>query len=134
LPQLADDVRLTGDGTKRWDPVVVAHQFGGDRAGFDMSGPADEAGHAVGAFAVGILFRTEGSHGAVRPGVHVGPVVRAVNYDGIVGDPQVIEGLEDFANGLVVLDHPVDIFAVAMGVAAAMFRADVGAQMHARGV
>ena len=59
-------------------------------------------------------------------------VVGAVDDDRVVGDAHVVERLEQRADGVVVLDHAVDVFAVAVLVAAAMFRPDVRAQVHAR--
>ena len=109
----------------------MAHQLVGDRAGLDHAGPADQAGNAEGAFPVGVLLGAELGHGAVRPGVHVGTVVAGVNDDGVVRDAHVVERLEQRADGVVVLDHAVDVFAVAMGVAAAMFGANVRSQVHA---
>ena len=76
--------------------------------------------------------RAEQRHRAVRPGVHVRAVVAGVNDDGVVRDAHVVEGLEQRADGVVVLDHAVDVLAVAVLVAAAMLGADVRAQVHAR--
>ena len=84
LLALADDVRLAGDGAERGNPVVVAHELVGDRAGLDVARPADEARHAEGAFPVGVLLRAERRHRAVRPGVHVRAVVGGVDDDGVV--------------------------------------------------
>ncbi len=134
LEALADDVRLAGDGAQGGNPIVVAHEFVGDCAGFDVTGPAHEARHAEGAFPVGVLLRAEGCHGAVGPGVHVRAVVGGVDDDRVIGDAHVVERFEQRADGVVVLDHAVDVFAVAVLVAAAMLGADVRAQMHARGV
>ena len=134
MKQLADDVRLAGDGAQRGDPVVVAHQLVGDRAGLDLARPADQARHAEGAFPVGVLLRAERRHRAVRPGVHVRAVVGGVDNDRVVGDAHVIERLEQRADRFVVLDHAVDVFAVAVLVAAAMLGANVRAQVHARAV
>ena len=61
-------------------------------------------------------------------------VVGGVDDDGVVGDAHLVERVEERADGVVVLDHAVDVFAVAVGVAAAMLGADVGAQVHARRV
>ena len=134
LGALANDIRLARDRAERGDPVVVAHQFVGDRAGLDMARPAHQAGNAERAFPVGVLLRAEVRHGAVGPGVHVRAVVGGVDNDRVVGDAQVVEGLEDRADRLVVLDHAVDVLAVAVLVAAAVLGADVRAEVHARGV
>ena len=75
--------------------------------------------------------RAEPGHGSVRPRVHVRSVVAGVDDDGVVRDAHVVERLEQGADGVVVLEHAVDILAVAVGVTAAMLSADVGAQVHA---
>ncbi len=134
LETLAHDVRLARNRAQRGDPVIVAHQFVGDRAGLDMSGPANEARHAEGAFPVGVLLGAEWRHRAVRPGVHVRAVVAAVDDDRVIGDAHVIEGFEKRADRVIVLDHAVDVLAVAVRVAAAVLGADVRAQVHAGGV
>ncbi len=59
------------------------------------------------------------------------PVVAGVDDDGVVGDAHVVERLEQSPDGVVVLQHAVDILAVAVLVTAAMFGADMRAQMHA---
>ena len=64
----------------------------------------------------------------------MGPVVAGINDDGVVRDTHVVQGLEQRADGVVVLEHAVDVFAVAMRVAAAMIGANVGSQVHARGI
>ena len=109
----------------------MAHEFVGDRAGLDHARPANQARHAERAFPVGVLLRAEPGHGAVRPGVHVRAVVAGVDDDGVVGDAHVVEGLEQAADGIVVFDHAVDVFAVAVRVAAAMFVPHMRAQVHA---
>ena len=76
--------------------------------------------------------RAERRHRAVGPGVHVRAVVARVDDDRVVGDAQVVERLEQRADRVVVLDHAVDVLAVAVLVAAAMLGADVRAQVHAR--
>ena len=46
---------------------------------------------------------------AVRPGVHVRAVVGRVEDDGVVGDAEVVERLEELADVPVVLDHAVGV-------------------------
>ena len=119
---------------ERGNPVVVAHQLVGHRARLDVARPAHQARHAESAFPVGVLLRAERRHGSVRPGVHVRAVVGGVDDDGVVGDAHVVERLEQRADGVVVLDHAVDVFAVAVFVAATVLGADMRAQVHARRV
>ncbi len=78
---------------------------------------------------VGVLFRAERGHGAVRPTIHVRAVVARVNDDRVVGDTYVVERLEQAPDRVVVLDHAVDVFAVAMLIAPAMLRADADANV-----
>ena len=65
-----------------------------DVPGFDLARPADHGRHAEGAFPVGVLLAAERRHGAVRPRVHMRPVVGRVDHDGVVGDAEVVERLE----------------------------------------
>ena len=78
--------------------------------------------------------RAEPRHRAVGPGVHVRAVVAGVDDDGVVRDAHVVQRLEQGADRVVVLDHAVDVLAVAVLVAAAVLGADVRAQVHARRV
>ena len=48
--------------------------------------------------------------------------------------PMSSSGLEERADGFVVLDHAIDVLTVAVLVAATVLGADMGAQMHARRV
>ena len=134
LLELADDVGFARDRHEGRDPVVVAHQFVGDRARLDDARPAHEHGHPERAFPVGVLLRAERRHRAVGPGVHVRPVVARVDDDRVVRDAHVVQRLEDRADRVVVLDHAVDVLAVAVLVAAAVLGSDVGAHVHARRV
>ena len=63
-----------------------------------------------------------------------GPLSRRVDDDRVVGDAHVVERFEQRADGVVVLDHAVDVLAVAMLVPAAVLGADVRAQVHARAI
>jgi hypothetical protein len=111
--------------------VVVAHNLVGHCARLDFARPADEARHTEGALPVGVLFGTEPGHGRVRPGIHMRPVVAGVDDDGVVRDAHVVQRFEQRADGVVVLHHAVDVFAVAVLVTAAMLGANVRAQVHA---
>src|SRR5271169_498422 len=50
-----------------------------------------QRGNAPSAFPVGVLLRSEGRVGAIRPGVVLWAVVGGVHDDGVVGDTQRIE-------------------------------------------
>ena len=121
-------------GAERRHPVVVAHDFVGHCARLDVAGPADDARHAESAFPIGVLLAAERRHRAVGPGVHVGAVVARVDDDRVVGDAHVVERFEQRTDRVVVLDHAVDVFAVAMLIATAVLGPDVRAEVHARRV
>ena len=83
-----------------------------------------------------LVFFSE-RNGVIAPSGQVfmcGPLSVRVDDDRVVGDAHVVERLEQRADGVVVLDHAVDVFAVAVLVAAAMLRPHVRAQVHARAV
>ncbi|MCK7577558.1 MAG: hypothetical protein MZV65_18305 [Chromatiales bacterium] len=52
--------------------------------------------------------------------------------DGVVGDAEVVDQLEQFADVHVVLDHAVAVFVLPGD--AAVLRLHVGAEVHARAV
>src|SRR6202030_3614032 len=99
-------------------------------SGLDYTWPANHAWHAEGAFPVGILLVAKGRHPGVGPGVHMRTVIGAVHDDGVVGDAEVIELFEKFADDLVVLDHDVMIFGLPATRLADNFRLGVGAEVH----
>ena len=79
-------------------------------ARLDVAGPADHRRHAEGAFPVGVLLAAERRRRRVRPGELVRAVVGRVDDDRVVGDPEVVERLQQLADVAVVLDHAVGIF------------------------
>ena len=85
-------------GDERREPVVVLDDLVGDRAGGDLAGPADQLGDAEGAFPVGVLLAAERGHRAVGPGVHVRAVVGAVDDDRVLGEPELVEQVEQLAD------------------------------------
>ena len=102
--------------------------------GLILSGPANQTGHAEGAFPVGILLAAEPRHCSVWPRIHVRPVVARVDNDGVVRDAHVVEGFEQRADGIVVLDHAVDVLAIAMRIAPPMILTNMRSQVHAGAV
>ena len=112
----------------------MAHQLVGHRARLDVARPAHQHRHPERALPVRVLLRPEWRHRAVRPSVHVRSVVARVDEDRVVRDAKVVQGLEERADRLVVLDHAVDVLAVTVLVTTAVLGADVRAQMHARRV
>ena len=101
------------------------------RPGLDLARPADHAGHPERPLPVGVLLAAERGHRPVRPGVHVRAVVGRVEDDGVVGDAQVVEGLEQLADVAVVLDHAVGVLGPGgQARRAAPLGRDVGAEVH----
>ena len=92
-----------------WDDDAVER-----RACREVTGPADEGGHAVGAFPVGVLLAAEGHRAGIGPGVVVRAVVGGVLDDRVVGEAEVVDQLEQLADVQVVLDHAVGVFVVAL--------------------
>src|SRR5215218_9661424 len=56
---------------------------------------------------VRVLLAAERRHRAVRPRVHVRPVVGAVHHDRVLGDPELVEQVEEQADVPVVVEHRV---------------------------
>ena len=77
--------------------------------GWHQAGPAHHRRHAIAAFPVGVLLAAERRGAAVGPGERLGAVVGGVDHDGVVGDAEVVELLQELADLAVVLDHAVGI-------------------------
>ena len=107
LFELLDDVGFAGRGEERRQPVVMLHYLVGDRARLDSPGPPDHFGNAKRAFPVAGLFAAERRGGAVGPTVGVRAVVGAVDDDGVVGDAEFVEEIEQLADIAVMVDHRV---------------------------
>ena len=71
----------------------------------NLAGPAHGGGNAESAFPAGRLFPVERGGAAVRPGKHFGPVVRAVHDDGVVGDVQFIQQIEQLTDVRAIRCH-----------------------------
>ena len=100
----------------------------------DLAGPADHLGHAERALPVRVLLAAERRHAAVRPRVHVRPVVGRVDDDRVLGDPELVELVEQRADDVVVVDHRVVVGRLpAPGLPDAL-RLRVGAEVHVRRV
>ena len=77
------------------------------RARGDPARPADHLGDPERALPVGVLLAAERRHAAVGPGVHVRPVVGAVDDDRVLGEAELVELVQQRADDLVVVDHRV---------------------------
>ena len=62
------------------------------------------------------------------------PVVGAVHDDGVVGDAQVIQLLQEGAHAVVVVDHDVVVFRLPAPGLAQAFGLGMGPKVHVRGV
>jgi hypothetical protein len=56
-----------------------------------------------------VFFSPRNGVGGVRPGVVVRAVVGGVEDDGVVGDAELVELVEELADVHVVLDHAVGV-------------------------
>src|SRR3954451_2916585 len=103
-----------------------------DRAGLDLARPAKEAWHAPSTLPIGVLLAPERRVCAVRPSVVLRSVVGRVHDNGVVGDSQFVELVEDHPDLLVMDDHAIAI-RVLSALAEVLFR-DMGPKMHSRRV
>ena len=94
LEQLFLHVRHAGGGEKRGQHVFVREDVVEDGAWLDDTGPADGAGHAVGAFPVTRLLVAEGRSATVGPGEFLRAVVGGVHDDGVVFEAEFLELVE----------------------------------------
>ena len=111
---------VAGDGGEGRQPVLVRDDAVQRLAGREVAGPADESRHAIGAFPVRVLLAAERRGAGVRPGVVVRAVVGRVHDDGVVGDAEIVEQLQQFADVHVVLDHAV-VYSSPLGPEMPMF-------------
>ena len=120
--------RNVGSQSWCWTISLVTH------ARRHLAGPAHEQRNAERAFPVGVLLAAERRHRAVRPAVHVRPVVGAVHDERVVGDAELVEQVEQLADVLVVVDHRVVIRRLPAPRLAEALRLGVRPQVHVRGV
>ncbi len=66
------------------------------------------------AFPVGIFFAAEGGDSGVGPRIKVGPIVGAVEHDGVIGDAQLIELIEHPPHQVVMSHHGIVIKALSL--------------------
>jgi hypothetical protein len=109
---LADaDTGIARCGKERREPVEPRDNIVRDRSRLDKAWPADHRRHTEGAFPIGVLLAAEWRHGSVRPRIHMRTVIRRIENDGVVRDPEIIEGLEQLADIVVMFEHSIEIFA-----------------------
>ncbi len=109
LLELLDDVGLAGGRGQRRQHVGVREHLVGHGSRLDHAGPADRARHAPAALAVGVLLAAERRRAAIGPAHDLGAVVGRVHDDGVVGDAQLVELVEQLADVPVVLHHAIGI-------------------------
>src|SRR5215470_845695 len=132
LLQLGHDVRLPRGSEEGGHPVFLREDLVDDGAGLDHARPSHEHGHPEAALPRGALLTLVGGGAPVGPRDDLGAVVGAVDHDGVVGDAEVVELLEDGTHHVVVLNHAVRVEADAR--AALGGRLQMRPHVHARGV
>ena len=132
LLQLTCYAGLTGGGKECRQPVLMIENIIDDRTRLDHSRPANKSRHAKAALPGRAFLSAERLHASVGIGVGLGTVVGRVDDDGVVGDTQIIELVEQLAHVMVVLHQAISVEAVA-GLAIP-FRRQACPHMHARGV
>ena len=110
----------------------MLHNLVGDRARLDFSGPPDHFGNPKCPFPVGGLFAAERRGRAVGPTVGVRAVVGAVDDDGVFGDPEFVDQIEQLADIAVMVDHRVVVGRLPAAGLTQAFRLGVRAEMHVR--
>ena len=121
--------RVAGGGDECGEHVLVGADVIDDGAGFDRAGPADEGGHAVAAFPLGVFLTAEHRGATIGPGEGFGAVVGRVHDDRVVIDAELLEFVEHHADMAVVFHHAVGINAEAR--LAFRLRLEVGEDVHA---
>src|SRR5262245_55676038 len=94
LGALCDDIRVTGRRAESWQEVLMSKEIAVNSARFDHARPANQARGSIAALPIGRLLATVRGGATIRPRHHLGPVVRVVDHDRVVGDPKVIEFLK----------------------------------------
>ena len=90
----------------------MRHDLVNDLPFLDPAGPADHRWNAKTALPVRILLASEWRNRSIRPGVVVRTVIGRVHDNSVIGDAQIIEMVEQFANHHVVPHHGVVVKAM----------------------
>ena len=134
LEQLVLDVGIASHCEQGGEPVQPGEHFVADFTCLDFTRPAHDRRDPEGTFPVGVLLVAERRGCRVRPGELVGPVVGGVDHDGVVGELQVVEGFQQFADVAVMLKHAIGVLVAGHTTLALHRVAHVGKDVHARGV
>ena len=105
-----------------------------DDSGRYLLRPAHQQRYAEGAFPVGVLLAAEGRLGAIGPGIHMRPVVGGIHDEGVFGEAELVEMIEQLTDVLVVVDHGVVIRGLVLTRLPQARGLGVCAQMHVGGV
>ena len=130
VQQVLLEVGLAGGRQERGHPVHVVHDLVGDRTRLDVAGPPHHGRHPPAALPIGVLLTAERRPTGIGPGVHVRPVVGAVEDEGVVRDAELVEQVEELTDVHVVLHHAVGVLVLARD--APVLLLDVRAEVHAR--
>ena len=126
------DVRVAAGRGEGRDQVIVREHLVVDGAGLDRAGPANDHRHAVAAFPVGCLLAAERRLPPSGQVHDLGAIVGGEDDDGVVGDAEVVELLEQLTDIAVELHHAIRIEPVA-GLALRR-RLQMRPHVHARGI
>ena len=99
-------------------------------ARLDLAGPADHLGNPERALPVGGLLAAERGGRAVGPAVGVRAVVGAVDDDGVLGDAEFVDQIEQLADVAVVVDHRVVVRRLPAAGLAEALRLGVRPEVH----
>ncbi len=102
--------------------------------GGDLGRPADHLGDAEGTLPVRVLLAAERGHAAVGPGVHVRPVVGAVDDDRVLREAELVELVQQRTDDVVVVDHRVVVGRLPAAGLPDALGLRVGAEVHVGGV
>src|SRR5262249_19602577 len=88
------NIRVTGRRAESWQEVLMSKEIAINSARLDHARPANQARGSIASPPIGALLATIRGGATIPPRHPLGPVVRAVDHDRVVGDPKVIEFLK----------------------------------------
>src|SRR5258707_12495738 len=103
LLQLLDDVGIARGGKESRQPIMMLPNLVGHRVGFDRPGPADHLRYPERALPVGGLLTSERGRSAVGPAVGMRTVIGAVDDDGVLGNAEFVDQIEQLTYVAVVV-------------------------------
>src|SRR5215467_10792860 len=107
LHALFDNVGIASRSGKCGNKVLVCEELVEHGAGFDHAGPADESWNSVASLKIGRFLASIGSATPIGPAHHLSAVIGRINNDGVVGNSQIIDLLEQLSYVGVMLYHAV---------------------------